>query len=239
MPSNVAEVHMSTATISEKDIRVRDHVREQLEWDPEVDASAIGVAARDGSVTLTGYIDSYAGKLAAERVAKRVRGVRAVANDIEVRLKLGRTDADIAADAARALELYASIPRSVQAVVHDGHVTLTGGVAWLFQKRHAERVVRHISGVRGVFNHLTVAPRAVERDVHHRINAALHRDASVDAKRIGLSVEGDVVTLSGTVSTWVERDSAERAAAGAPGIATVVNRIAVEPVESGDTFEIC
>jgi osmotically-inducible protein OsmY len=230
---------MSTATMSDKDVRLRDHVREQLEWDPEVDASALGVAARDGSVTLTGYIDSYAGKLAAERVAKRVRGVRAVANDIEVRLKLGRTDADIARDAAHALDLYASIPRGVQAAVHDGHVTLTGGVTWLFQKKHAENVVRHIRGVRGVFNHLTVAPRAVERDVHQRISAALHRDATLDARRIGISVDGDKATLSGTVRTWVERDSAERAAAGAPGIAAVVNGITIEPVDAGDTFELC
>ena len=230
---------MSTATMTDKDARVRDHVQQQLEWDPQVDASAIGVAAKDGSVTLTGYVDSYTGKLAAERVAKRVRGVRAVANDIEVRLKLGRTDADIAADAARALDLYASILKGVQAAVHDGHVTLTGTVAWLFQKTHAEKVVRHIRGVRGVFNYLKVAPRAVEHDVHHRISAALHRNANLDAKRIAVGVAGDTATLTGTVSTWLERDSAERAAADAPGIATVVNRIVVEPVDSGDTFEIC
>jgi osmotically-inducible protein OsmY len=222
-----------------KDTRVRDHVQQQLEWDPEVDASAIGVAAKDGSVTLTGYIDSYAGKLAAERAAKRVHGVRAVANDIEVRLKLDRTDADIAADAARALDLYASIPKGVQAAVHGGHVTLTGKVQWLFQKMHAENIVRHIRGVRGVFNHLAVAPHAVERDVHNRINAALHRDAIVDAKRIAVSVDGTTATLTGTVRSWLERDSAERAAGAAIGIATVVNRLVVEPVESDDTFEIC
>ena len=230
---------MTTATITERDLRVRDHVQQQLEWDPQVDASAIGVAAKDGSVTLTGYIDSYAGKLAAERVAKRVRGVRAVANDIEVRLKLDRTDADIAGDAARALDLYASIPKGVQAAVHDGHVTLTGTVTWQFQKTHAEKMVRHIPGVRGVFNHLAVAPRAVERDVHHRIKEALHRNANLDAKRIAVSVEGATATLTGTVSTWLERDSAERATADAPGIGTVVNRIVVEPVDSGDTFELC
>lgn len=230
---------MTISTMTPQDARIREHVQEQLEWDPEVDASAIGIAAKDGSVTLTGYIDSYAGKLAAERVAKRVRGVRAVANDIEVRLKVGRTDTDIAADAARAFDLYASIPRGVQAAVHDGHVTLTGTVAWLFQKRHAEQVVRHIRGVRGIFNHLTLAPRAVERDVHHRINAALHRNANLDARRIAVSVSGDTATLSGTVSTWLERDSAERAAADAPGIAVVVNHVIVEPVESGEAFEIC
>jgi osmotically-inducible protein OsmY len=230
---------MSTATMTDKDVRVRDHVQQQLEWDPEVDASAIGVAAKDGSVTLTGYIDSYAGKLAAERLAKRVRGERAVANDIEVRLKLDRTDADIAADAAHVLDLYASIPSGVQAAVHDGCVSLTGTVTWPFQREHAEKVIRHIRGVRAVFNHLALAPRAVERDVHHRIKEALHRNAHLDAKRIAVSVDGNTATLTGTVSTWLERDSAERATADAPGIAAVVNRIVVEPVDSGDTFEIC
>jgi osmotically-inducible protein OsmY len=230
---------MTTATMTEKDVRVRDAVQRQLEWDPEVDASAIGIAAKDGSVTLTGFIDSYAGKLAAERVAKRVRGVRAVANDVEVRLKLGRTDADIAGDAARALDLYVTIPSGVKAAVHNGHVTLTGVVPWPYQKKHAEKIMRHIRGVRGVFNHLVLAPRAVERDVHHRINAALHRNAHLDARQIEVTVDGNTVTLTGTVRTWLERDSAERAVADGPGITTVINRIVVEPAESDDTFEIC
>ena len=125
------------------------------------DASGIGVSAKDGVVTLTGYIDTYGGKLAAERAAKRVRGVRGVANDLEVRLKIGRTDADIARDAVRALELRATVPATVQAVVHEGHVTLTGKVGWLYQARDAEKAVRHINGVRGVFNHIEVAGGAV------------------------------------------------------------------------------
>jgi osmotically-inducible protein OsmY len=230
---------MTTATMTEKDVRVRDAVQRQLEWDPEVDASAIGVAAKDGSVTLTGYIDSYAGKLAAERAAKRVRGVRAVANDIEVRLKLDRTDADIAGDAARALDLYATIPSGVKAAIHNGHVTLTGVVPWPYQKTHAEKIMRHIKGVRGVFNHLALAPRAVERDVHHRITAALHRNANLDARQITVTVDNDTVTLAGTVRTWLERDSAERAVADGPGITMVINNVVVEPAESDDVYEIC
>jgi osmotically-inducible protein OsmY len=224
--------------MTEQDVRVRDAVQRQLEWDPEVDASAIGVAAKDGSVTLTGYIDSYAGKLGAERVAKRVRSVRAVANDIEVRLKLGRTDADIALDAARALDLYATIPSGVKAAVHNGHVTLTGVVPWPYQKKHAEKIMRQIKGVRGVFNRLMLAPRTVERDIHHRINEALHRNANVDARQITVTVDGNTVTLTGTVRTWLERDSAERAVADGPGITTVINHIAVVPAQSDD-FEIC
>jgi osmotically-inducible protein OsmY len=204
-------------------------VLRQLEWDPELDASAIGVAAQGGMVTLTGFISPYSEKLAAERAAKRVRGVRAVANDIEVRLKLERTDADIAADVARILELRHTIPDSVQAAVHRGHVTLTGTVEWLFQKREAEKALRHIKGLRAVVNHITVAPQAVERDVRHRIIEALHRNANIDARHIAVTIAGDTAMLTGKVGTWLQREAAERAAADAPGIAQVDNRIVVEP----------
>ena len=219
---------MTTATLTEADVRVRDAVMRQLDWDPEVDASAVGVAAKTGTVTLTGFIDTYSGKLAAERAAKRVHGVRAVANDIEVRLRLGRTDTDIAQDAARALELRIMIPETVQAVVHNGHLTLTGTVGWLYQKENAERAVRHIRGLRAVLNHITVTPRDSVRDVRNRIVKALHQNADLDARHIAVTVAGDTVTLTGTAGTWLQRDSAERAAANAPGIAHVENRIAVQ-----------
>jgi osmotically-inducible protein OsmY len=182
-----------TATLTDADVRVRDAVVRQLDWDPEVDASAVGVAARNGTVTLTGFIDSYSGKLAAERAAKRVHGVRAVANDVDVRLRLDRTDPDIAQDAAHALGLRSTIPDGIQAVVHNGHVTLTGNVDWLFQKQSAENAVRHIRGVRSVLNHISVAPRAAVRDVRHRIVKALHQNADVDARHITVTVSGDRV----------------------------------------------
>jgi osmotically-inducible protein OsmY len=220
---------MSTASLTDADVRVRDAVLRQLEWDPELDAGAIGVAAKGGTVTLTGFIDSYSEKLAAERAAKRVRGVRAVANDVEVRLKLERTDADIAADVVRALEMRSTIPDSVQAAVHGGHVTLTGKVNWLFQKRDAEKALRHIRGLCGLVNHITVAPRAVERDVRHRIVEALHRNANIDARHIVVTISADKAILTGTVGTWLQRESAERAAADAPGITHVENRIVIEP----------
>jgi osmotically-inducible protein OsmY len=223
---------MSTATLTETDKHVRDDVVRQLEWDPEVDASAIGVVAARGVVTLTGSIDSYAGKLAAERAAKQVHGVRGVANELEVRLIAVRSDADITADAVRALELRATVPDTVQAAVHHGHVTLTGTVAYLAQSRAAESAVRHVKGVRGIFNHIEVATGAVRRDVRKRIAAALHRDATVQAQRVSLSVDGDVVTLSGVVATCQQRDAAEQAAAKASGITRVVNQIVVEPVEA-------
>jgi osmotically-inducible protein OsmY len=228
---------MSLATLSDSDVRLRDSVERQLEWDPSVDASAVGVAAQGGAVTLTGYIDSYREKLAAERAAKRVRGVRAVANDIEVRLKLARTDADIAADVVRAIELRSTIPESVQAAVHDSHVTLTGTVHWLFQKQDAERVVHHIRGVRAIKNYIAVVPLGVVKDVRHRIVEALHRNAAVDAQHILVTVNDDTAVLAGTVGNCLQRDAAEEAAAHAPGIARVDNRIVVEPRESAD--EVC
>jgi osmotically-inducible protein OsmY len=175
---------MTTATHTGTDIRIRDAVERWLDWDGEVDASGIGVAAHDGIVTLTGTIDTYAGKLAAERAAKHVAGVRGIANDLEVRLLLDRTDADIARDAVNALSLLSAIPQGVQPVVHMGHVTLTGTVHWLFQKRNAEQAVRHIRGVRGVFNHIVVAAPSTVRDLHLRIAKALHDDADVDARHV-------------------------------------------------------
>lgn len=221
---------MSTATLTDTDVRVRDAVRRQLDWDPEIDAGAVAVAAKDATVTLTGYVDSYAGKLAAERAAKRVRGVRAVANDIDVRLKLERTDTQIAADVLRGLDLRGTIPETVQVAVHNGHVTLTGRVHWLFQKHGAEVVARHIRGVRGVLNYIAVAPQAVVKDIRHRIVEALHRNADIDAHHITVTVFEETAVLAGTVGTWLQRDSAEAAAAHAPGISRVDNRIVVEPL---------
>lgn len=220
---------MSTATLTTHDVRVRDAVTRQLEWDPQVDVSAVGVAAKDGTVTLTGYVDTYPGKLAAERAAKRVTGVRAVANDIEVRLKLDRTDPDIAADTAKALELHSTIPEGVQAVVHNGHVTLTGHATWLFQKQSAEKAVSHIRGVRSVLNYITVRAQPVARDVKRLIVKALHDNANVDARHISVGVTGGEVTLTGTAGSWLQRDAAGRAAADAQGVVSVDNQIVIEP----------
>ena len=160
---------MATATLRDTDRRVRDAVMRQLEWDPRVNASEIGVAARGGTVTLTGYIDTYAGKLAAERAVKRVRGVRGVANDLMVRLRIERPDPDVAQDAVAALALRAAVPQTVQVAVHEGRITLTGTVSWYFQKEEAERAVRHVPGARGVMNHVQVVGRPTTRDVNARL----------------------------------------------------------------------
>jgi osmotically-inducible protein OsmY len=209
----------------------------QLDWDPEVDASAIGVSAKDSVVTLTGFIDSYAGKLEAERIAKRVRGVRGVANDITVRLLVDRTDADIAHDAVQALKLRPALGDTVQVAVHRGRVTLTGTVEWLFQKDQAAQAVRHVRGLLGVLNHVTVTPKSGQRDVQRRIVRALHHNADLDAGHISVTVNNDVVMLAGTVGSWSQRDAAGRAAGAAPGITRVDNEIVVVPPEPHE-FEL-
>jgi osmotically-inducible protein OsmY len=178
-------------------------------------------------VTLTGFIDSYAGKLAAERAVKRVRGVRAVANDLEVTLRLDRTDADVAADVVHALDQHVTLPRTVQAVVHHGHVTLTGTVHTLFQRVVAEKALRYLTGIKGLVNRIVVTPPVTAGDIQPRIVRALHQDAGIDAHGINVLVSGNSVTLTGTVRSWQERDSAERAVMHAPGITQVDNRISV------------
>lgn len=230
---------MSLTSLAETDVRLRDVIIRNLDWDPQVDASGLGVSAQDGVVTLSGFIDTYIGKLAAERAAKRIRGVRAVANEIVVRLKEARADDELAHDVAQSLKNPPALA-DVQAAVHHGHVTLTGKVEWLFQRDLAARLVHHIRGVVAINNYITVAPRTNVIDVRRRIVRALHQLADIDARRIEVAVTDHVVTLSGTVASWGDREAAEQVTAQAPGVTQVNNRIEVaseplaEPVD-----EIC
>ena len=224
---------MSLGTLIPADKRTRDAVLQHLEWDSEFDASDIGVTARDNVVTLTGFVESYGAKLAAERAAKRVAGVRAVANDIEVRLRLERTDSEIAADAADALAMRPNLAAIVQAVVHRGHLVLTGQVPTLFHRAVAAKAVRYIRGVKSVTNRITVSPTATARDVRKEVARALHRDATTHGRRIEVTVSGHKVTLTGHVVSWHEREAAERAAMHAPGIAEVDNQILVNWMGGG------
>jgi len=228
-------------TLAKSDIGIQQDVLEEFEWDPRVEPTEIGVGVDDGVVTLTGIVDTYPKKLAAERAAKRVRGIRAVANDIQVRLRLERTDPEIAGDAARSLTLRLTLPEEVQAVVHSGHLTLTGKVSSLFQRAIAEKAVHHIKGVKGIVNRIEVAASASSRDVQREIVRALHRDADVNARSIEVSVTGDKVRLTGTVESWREREAVERAASHATGIAVVDNQIGVRLDEEStdDAEEFC
>jgi osmotically-inducible protein OsmY len=221
---------MATATSSNTDRKLQQDVFEELTFDPQLQVNEIGVIATDGVVTLTGWVDSYLKKWRAEEAAHRVRGVRAVANDIEVRLSSERTDADIAAAAARALTWNAALPADrIQVTVSKGWVTLEGDVDWQYQKQEAENAVRRLWGVRGVSNLISVKPSAAPADLKKKIEQALVRSAQLDAQGIAVDIQGTTVILKGSVRSWAERQEAQRIAWLAPGITNVDNRITVLP----------
>jgi osmotically-inducible protein OsmY len=221
---------MAVTTETRTDAQIQSDVLAELKWEPRVLPNEIGVAVKNGVVVLTGWVDSYTKRWAAEDAAHRVRGVKAVANDIEVRLSSDneRTDADIAAAALRALEEDTSVSvEKLDVTVSKGWVTLKGEVEWQYQKEDAERVVRRLVGVTGVTNMITVKPRAAASELKQKIEKALLRSAETDAKRITVEVDGDAVILKGTVRSWAERQEAEREAWAAPGVASVDNRIKI------------
>jgi osmotically-inducible protein OsmY len=223
---------MTAATKALTDAQIQREVLEELRWDARLQPNEIGVSVRDGVVTLSGEVESYIKKWAAERAAQRVRGVRAIANDIQVTLPTDdrRSDADIAAAAVRALEWNTLVPdEQIKITVSNGWVTLRGEVGWDYQRREAERAVRNLPGVVGVSNLIVVKSTAVPEDLKRRIERALVRSAETDAQNIEVRIDGDRVILDGTVRSWVEKHEAERIAWSAPGVTSVENRIVVKP----------
>ncbi|SDD85090.1 Osmotically-inducible protein OsmY, contains BON domain [Cupriavidus sp. YR651] len=212
------------------DIQLKEHVVEELAWDPSVDSAELGVQVKDGVVTLTGHLSSHAAKYAAEEAVRRVPGVKGLAVEINVRLPndAQRTDADIARAASNILAWTSVLPADrIQVMVENGSVTLTGSVDWHYQRLAAERVVAGLYGVVSVANAIVVQPAIIPADIKELIARAIERQAADDASHVAVDVKDGVVTLSGSVRTWAERDAAFEAAWAAPGVRNVSNIIQV------------
>ena len=214
------------------DKNLKQHVQSALDWEPSLDASDIGVSVDEAVVTLRGNVASYAEKMTAERVALRLYGVKAVANDLAVHLvsAFERTDTEIAQAAVTALKWNTMVPNDrVTVTVSNGWLALNGTLDWQYQKDVAERTVRDLTGVKGVSNDIIVKPRVKTVDVRDKIEAAFKRSAEIDARRVNVTATDGKVILSGNVHSWAERQEAERAAWAAPGVTQVEDRLAIVP----------
>lgn len=214
------------------DAQLKKDILDELTWDPAINATDVGVIVKDGVVTLTGHLASYAEKYAAERATERVSGVQALVMEVEVRLPSSskRNDADVANAARNALAWSVVVPDGhIQLKVEKGWVTLSGDVEWDYQRKAADRAVRDLMGVVGVSNLIKVKPHVSTTDVQKKIQEALARQAETEAKQLQVLVDGSRVTLRGKVHSWVERQAAQGAAWSAPGVTNVVNELALAP----------
>lgn len=213
-----------------KDMDLKKTILDELEWEPSVEAAHIGVAVDDGVVTLSGHVSSYAEKIAAEVAVRRIKGVRGIAEEIEVRFPGDKKTADdqIAKRALNVMEWASTVPKdAVQVKVQRGVVTLNGQVDWYYQKEEASTAVRKFSGVRAVINDISIKQKPQAGDIKLKIEQALKRNADLEANSIKVVVTGGRVTLDGKVKAWYERDLAERTAWSAPGVTAVEDRIQI------------
>jgi osmotically-inducible protein OsmY len=214
------------------DSQIERDVKEELRWQPDLDATDIAVSVKSGVVTLTGFVHSYADKFDAETAAKRVVGAVGVANDIEVRLKSidQVPDPEIARDAVAAIRSQLPISyEKIKVIAKNGWVTLEGQLEWQYQKQTAENAVRRVKGMKGITNLITLKPQVQPSEVKRKIEEALKRNAEVDADRIVVEAHGGEVVLKGKVRSWIERQEAEHAAWAAPGVIKVEDHILVGP----------
>ncbi|MDE2228096.1 MAG: BON domain-containing protein [Alphaproteobacteria bacterium] len=212
------------------DLQLQQRVIDELTFDPSVNAAHIGVAARNGIVTLSGHVGSVAEKFAAERAARRIKGVKAIAQEIEVHLPPDKKtdDDEIAARAVKMLAWDVLIPAgAIDVEVEHGVITLSGTVQWGYQRDEAERDLRRLGGVKGVVNIVAVRPRVDAADIEASLHAAFERSADLEASGITVAVKGGRVVLAGKVRSWIEREEAERAAWSVPGVTAVDDRIAI------------
>ncbi len=213
------------------DLQLRQDVLSELAWDPAVRTRDVGVAVRNGVVTLLGHIESYAEKHAIERAVQRIRGVKALVVEMDVRLGASalRSDAELAAAAGHALAWHVHVPQGkVQPVVERGWITLNGELQWNYQRKAAERAVRDLVGVRGVANLISIQSAVATADIRKGIHDALVRQVEEGARQIEVVVADSQVTLRGKVHSWSERKAAQWAAWSAPGVSSVVNRLVIE-----------
>lgn len=214
------------------DTELMSDVQAELDWDSSVDNRAIVVAVKDGIVTLAGHVGSYVDKWTAEKAVKGVAGVRAVANDIDVKIGTTgqRSDREIAEAAVSMLKSNVSVPASdIKVIVDDGRLTLEGKVGLWYQKNAAENAVRNLWGVKGIVNNIDIKAKVYPGDVKGRIRQSFKRHANLDADKVQVAVADSTVTLAGEVSSWHEREDAELAAWSAPGVARVQNSLSVRP----------
>ncbi|HUH45858.1 MAG TPA: BON domain-containing protein [Arenibacter sp.] len=213
------------------DSKIKLDVQDELQWEPSIDETKIGVAVDNGVVTLSGEVDSYGKKIAAEKAAKRVIGVKAVAEDIVIKLpsNLQKSDTEIAKAVLNALQWHSSVPdNAIMVKVEDGWVYLSGEVKWSYQKDSAKYAIIDLNGVKGVVNSITIKQDIKTHEIKEKIKEAFERSAEIDSREVTVTVDGHTVTLSGKVHSIREKEDAEKAAYNAPGIFNVINNLQVQ-----------